>query len=148
MKRILISGPRSWENPKPLAKVAKKITDKVGARNLLVIHGGAPGVDLLLGHEFNKLGVHTAMIRALWDTYHHGAGPIRNGVMQTLEPEYLLALHWDLRDSKGTANCIEQAEENEIPVKFIPVEFYTACPAAKGFADAKANKKKKARKRA
>lgn len=143
MIRIVVSGARSWENPLPIREVMRRLSDIYYAdQELLIITGGAPGVDTIVKREAEKLGVHVAEIDALWAAFNRSAGPRRNSVMLALEPRWLICFHWDLTESRGTRNCWEQAERQGIRRRLIQVPLHVAVPSTKAFADAKAEKKR------
>lgn len=157
MRRILICGSRTWENPAPIEYVIDR--DLLNGRrkssrkeDLLVITGGAPGVDTLAEQACKKLGIHVARVDALWDTYGRSAGPRRNGVMLSLDPELVIAFHFSrerlTEDVSGTARCMQQARSHDIPVKLKLVPLDLAMPSAADVKRKQAAKKKRPRKRA
>jgi hypothetical protein len=129
MKRVLITGSRSWENERVIRQVLNRLIERQPPRSILIIAGGAPGVDTIAEREAKKLGIHVARIDALWDSYERSAGPTRNGVMLALKPRLVIAFHWNLADSKGTKNCVERAERKGIPVKRIEIPRAVAMPS-------------------
>lgn len=84
-----------------------------------VIVGDANGIDKLIRISCNKLKIPCEVFIADWDKYGKMAGPIRNKLMLNENPDLVLAIHPNLKDSKGTMNCIKQALDRNIPVKFI-----------------------------
>jgi YspA, cpYpsA-related SLOG family len=141
MIKVLITGARSYENPVPIERAIARLVSRYGINRLLIITGGAPGVDTLAKHAAVSLGVHCAEIKALWDTHHRAAGPIRNAVMLSLQPDLVLAFHWSLDDSKGTLNCVQAARKAGIPVKVILRPIEVAMPSSVDFEELK-NKKR------
>lgn len=141
--RILISGPRSWENDKPIRKLLLRLIDIYGQEGFLVIVGGAGGVDKLTYHACWDLGIHCAEIRALWPHFNHSAGPKRNRMMLSLEPDRVIALHWDINESKGTLDCLNQAQELGIPTRLIIIKKVIACPSVKWWRERQAERRKK-----
>lgn len=126
MRRILVCGPTSWTNPRPIEVVLSRLLEETRKEEWLVIEGGANGVDLLAEDVAGQLGMHTARVRALWDAYGRSAGPRRNAVMLSLQPERVIAFHFDRdlleADGSGTGRCIKQAQKLGIPVslKMVP----------------------------
>jgi hypothetical protein len=59
----------------------------------LLINGDSPGADSHANHWGRERGVYCAPIRALWEFYHRApkAGPLRNKVLMTLDPDWLIA---------------------------------------------------------
>jgi hypothetical protein len=118
MFKLLICGDRHWSNSKAIERDLRKLIERKGrADKILVIHGGARGADSLAGEVAQELGIHTARVDALWDSYHRGAGPKRNAVMLTLNPDAVWAYHENLQDSRGTADMVRRAEKQGTIVK-------------------------------
>jgi len=132
MIRIVVTGARSWENPRPIQQVFMKLIP-LNNRDYLIITGGATGVDKIAAEEAGYRGAHVAVIKAMWPAYSHAAGPYRNKVMLSLKPSLVLAFHWDIEhESKGTKDCLRQAEALGLRTKLIKVPKHIAMPS--GFA--------------
>lgn len=116
MKRILVTGSRSWKN---LTIIKEAILTETGPRLGwdLVIHGDARGADIAAELICHNFGIHTAPIAARWDSHGRSAGPIRNRVMLDLKPEIVLAFHEDFENSLGTKDCVEEALRRGIRVR-------------------------------
>jgi hypothetical protein len=117
MYKVLICGDRNYrsEYPRIVKRVVRGLVKKHGTNDLLLIEGGAPGVDSLVkiaGHQNN---VHVAEIDALWKTRHNGAGPQRNKVMAQLEPDEVIGIHVNFDESVGTVDMLKKAEKLGIP---------------------------------
>lgn len=56
---------------------------------------------------------------AEWDKHGKAAGHVRNSKMLNESPDIVISFHHDLNISKGTRNCVEQAEKLGIPVRRI-----------------------------
>lgn len=118
--KILITGGRDFKDVVYVANVVDifvfggpfRELDTVDKSNLLVIHGGAKGVDLLADKACKKMGIHTAQIDALWDTFGRRAGPMRNNMMALLDPHYCLAFPGGV----GTRNMVSNCVSRNIPV--------------------------------
>lgn len=111
MYKVLICGDRYWSKSSSIRREIERLIKVAGrADKLLVIHGGARGADSIAGQEAQELGVHTAQVDALWDSYHRGAGPKRNAVMLTLDPDEVVAFHPDIESSKGTKDMMSRAK--------------------------------------
>lgn len=122
MHHVLVTGDRNWTDAWAVSTQILRLVDTHGARNVLLIAGGCRGLDLMAEKIAKDHGIHVARIDALWDSYHRGAGPIRNGVMLTLHPNEVLAFHNDIENSSGTANCIKQARELGADITMITSE--------------------------
>jgi hypothetical protein len=142
MMRVLMFGGRSWENEEIPEKAIKRLVSSRGTQRLLVITGGAPGLDMIAEQKAHELGVHVARVEALWDMYNRAAGPMRNAAMAALSPHLALGFHWDLNDSKGTKSMVEICKEQGIQCKLILRSREVAMPSAKWMADKKAAKKR------
>lgn len=131
--RIWIAGPRAWENPVPIDRVIDRLTGTYGIGRMLVITGGAIGVDLLTEKACNQRGIHVFRCAACWPVGRK-AGPIRNEVIaKEFEPNVLIAFHyWKLEgtEHRGTRSAIAKAQKYDIPVKLIRVKPEVALPAS------------------
>lgn len=114
---ILVSGSRTWTDKKTIRKFLKQY-DK---RKTLFIHGKAKGFDQLFDKLAKKRGFGVAEVEANWNFYHRAAGPIRNGWMLWLKPCRMFAFHKNIKQSKGTKNCLLGAKKRNIPTKVIKV---------------------------
>jgi hypothetical protein len=87
--------------------------------DLVVVHGGAPGVD----HSFNvagrELGITVEPHLADWNGLGNIAGPACNREMVQAGADLCLALHRTLETSKRTKDCVRQALAARIPVYLI-----------------------------
>jgi hypothetical protein len=123
MIAILVTGSRR----NPPCRVLNHLSQEL-AKARLVIHGDAPGVDHAASAIARNLKVDTLPMPALWDEHGRRAGPIRNGHMvQVLT--HLRACGWQTRvlaypeaDSKGTWDCVGQAEAAGFTVEVFPPE--------------------------
>jgi hypothetical protein len=111
MYKVLMCGDRNWNDDDAIAQVMNELVEQHGVNNLLIIHGGAVGADVMAGEIANRFNVHTAEVCALWDTRHRGAGPQRNEVMLKLRPDEVIAFHGDIERSRGTADMVRRAEK-------------------------------------
>lgn len=78
----------------------------------LLIHGAAPGADLLAEQWAGATGVNYAAVPALWAMHGKAAGPRRNRAMLLLEPDGVIAFP----GGKGTADMVAAAEAAGIKV--------------------------------
>lgn len=141
MKKVLFTSARSWTNETVIERAVLTLVEKWGY-SWLLIQGGAPGVDRIAGNMALKHNVHTAIVPALWELRGRGAGPQRNRIMLGLEPDLVLGFHWDLRDSKGTADCLKKAEQLGITTKLVIRDKLVAMPEAGQYYADKAAKKR------
>lgn len=116
-KRVLVTGDRDWANRKVIARELGMCSDMV-----YLCHGCCIGADyianelglVILGEEFVR------GYPADWYVHGNAAGPIRNQQMlDDFNPDFVLAFHKNLANSKGTADMVKRAKEAGIPVKII-----------------------------
>jgi hypothetical protein len=137
---VLVTGDRHWDDMRTVEADAAMLLKQNLKSDLIIIHGGAPGLDTIWDIVANKNSIHRAKVDALWETRYRGAGPQRNSVMgrlifqamlgsilseyptQDVEEEahvefgQCLAYHNDIRKSKGTRNMVKWAVRHGIPV--------------------------------
>lgn len=101
--RICIAGSRGFRALEMVDEIIKVLPVDV-----IVVHGGAEGVDQRAERATQARGLGTEIWRPQWDKHGRSAGPIRNReMMQTCD---FLYAFWDGR-SKGTASTIQAARE-------------------------------------
>ena len=117
--RVLICGDRYWRNKKVIEKYISELP-----KDTVIIHGGCRGADILSGIIAAKYGLDVIVFLPEWERYGRPAGPIRNRQMIIEgKPDLIVAFHNDLSKSRGTANMIMLAIDNDIPVKVIKSEW-------------------------
>jgi hypothetical protein len=94
------------------------LLDRYGP-GLIILHGGATGVDESFATVARGLKVATEAHPAEWDRLGNRAGPIRNGEMIAAGATLCIALHRFLHGSKGTKDCCRQAIAAGIPTYLI-----------------------------
>lgn len=124
LHKVLICGDRNYTRVyvKAVRKVIHALTKIHGTKNLLIIEGGAPGVDSIVKVIAHKSNVHVAEIEALWDTRHKSAGGQRNEMMAALWPDEVIGIHSDLASSRGTKGMLDLAKRLGIPNTLIEPE--------------------------
>ena len=130
--RLLVCGSRDW--PEDKADVIERwmfeaISKYAGGNldNMLVIVGEADGADKMAHYYCHAvLGVACAQFHAPWEQHRRdygnprAAGPKRNGwMLRWGQPDYVLAFHPYIINSRGTKNLVEQARKMKIPVKIV-----------------------------
>jgi hypothetical protein len=113
--RVLICGDRDWNDWTRLREIIAQLPGRFPKHEILIIEGGAIGADVMareVAHEYN---IHTAEVKALWNTRRKGAGPQRNDVMLAMEPDLVLGFHNRIRQSKGTRNMLNKSFKAGIP---------------------------------
>ena len=103
--KILVCGSRDWTDRQFINAALKQ---HCSAGDIL-IHGDCRGADLLAESVGLRLGMHVIACKANWRFYKNSAGPIRNGIMASLNPDLVIAFHDNFLESKGTKDMIEKA---------------------------------------
>lgn len=112
--RILVCGDRSWTDRDLIKKVLSEYLPKT------IIHGAARGADTIAGEVGKELGCHVASYPANWAKFGKRAGPIRNQTMlDHSTPDFVLAFHSDIGQSKGTLHMTKIATAKGIPVRIV-----------------------------
>ena len=122
--KVIICGDREWHSQygAEIRRVVRKLKRDHG-RRLLIIQGGASGVDEITARCAEKEGVHCAEVNALWQTFGRSAGPQRNRIMLALEPDEVIGFHLNWKGSKGTEDMCHSAELVGIPTRRVKVKF-------------------------
>lgn len=111
MSHLLVTGSRHYED----AATVRRVLTAFSGSGLVLMHGGAPGLDTLARNAWMELGLPALGIRAEWDRYGSKAGPIRNQVMVDIG-DHVLCLAFPAPDSVGTWDCVRRAQKAGIPV--------------------------------
>lgn len=77
-----------------------------------VISGGATGADAAAAHWARSRCLACIVVKAEWRRYGHAAGPIRNGKMLDLKPDFVVAFP----GRTGTADMVCQATKAGVEV--------------------------------
>jgi hypothetical protein len=115
--RILITGDRHWRCDDLAEQVLNRLLARYGP-NLVVVHGGVPGVDQSFNVVSRELGLTVEPHLADWKGLGKVAGPARNQEM-VQAADLCLALHRSIATSRGTKDCVRQALAAGIPVYLI-----------------------------
>ena len=116
--RVIVTGCRHWRCEALAERTLRRMKERYGD-DLTIVHGAAPGVDTAFNLACRKLGIRREPHPADWAGLGNAAGPIRNGEMVRLGAAFVLAVHRDLAGSKGTKDCVRQAQAAGIPVWLI-----------------------------
>ena len=106
--KVLVCGDRRWASRLIIMKYLEALKPS------LVIEGEAKGADTMARIAAEELGIPVQKFPAEWGKYGKAAGPIRNKQMLDEKPDLVLAFHFDIEGSSGTANCLCQAEDRGI----------------------------------
>lgn len=106
--KVLVCGSRDYSDYNKIKAVLSELKDKYGMYT--VIEGGQRGADLLAKNAALELGLFVIQKDADWKTYGKAAGPIRNRLMLKENPDFVIAFHSDINNSKGTKNMVNQSK--------------------------------------
>jgi hypothetical protein len=116
---ILVTGARDWTDTKLVYNVLQKYKNK----KCVLIHGDCIGLDKIAGKIGDELGMEIKCCPADWKRFGRAAGPIRNKEMIThlleYKKHYMFAFHDNIELSRGTKNCVKQANKMKIPITII-----------------------------
>jgi hypothetical protein len=112
--RVIVCGSRYWTD---VEKVADRLNRLPG--DTQIITGGARGADKIAHDVANWLCLGTLVIEANWTKHGKRAGPIRNREMLDCRPSLVIAFHSDFEHSKGTKDCVFEANKRGIAVEII-----------------------------
>lgn len=116
--RVIITGCRRWR----CFDLARRIVDRLIARygpEVDIVQGAADGVDWAFVEAAYDRGLGVCSYPADWEKHGKRAGPIRNAEMVKSGADFALAVHRDLKGSKGTLDCVRQCLAAGIPVYLI-----------------------------
>ena len=110
MVKALICGSRHYDNYDKVKETVKSLVDEHG--KIIIIEGGAKGADTLAKNAAIELGIEYREYKADWKRYGRAAGPKRNQLMlDTENPDLVIAFHEDLESGKGTKDMLKRAEK-------------------------------------
>ncbi len=117
-RRIVICGSRDWNDFQTIKNYLEKICEQYKSTDITIIHGGCKGADSIAGYLAKQLKMNVIVYKADWIKYGKSAGPKRNQQMlDEGKPDYVIAFHNDINNSKGTLDMITRAKKNNIPIE-------------------------------
>jgi hypothetical protein len=119
--RILVIGDRHWN----CAELAGQIVNRLLARygpNLVIIHGGEPGVDQAIALTCQELGIRVEARLVNWHQTGLPTIGTKNRELIKAAPELCVAIHPSIATSKRTRDCVQQALQAKIPTFLIEDE--------------------------
>lgn len=108
--RVLISGDRNWDDPKPIANIMYKIVYS-RVDDVVFLHGNARGADTMCDVIAKLYDYEVESYPADWTKYGKAAGPIRNKEMLDTDPDLVVGFHKDIKNSKGTKDMLDKAKK-------------------------------------
>ena len=119
--RVLVCGDRNWTARARLENILQDMKDRGVLTS--VIEGEARGADSMARDWALRAGVPVFRYPASWNDYGRAAGPIRNSQMLIEgKPEFVVAFHNDLENSKGTRDMVRKAQAKKVPVRLITLD--------------------------
>ena len=116
--RVLITGSRDWRCRELAEDVIARLISRYGP-HLVIVHGGAAGVDAAFAEAARDHDLEVEAHAADWEKLGRGAGPKRNAAMVAAGADLCIAVHQDIRSSKGTQGCVKLALAAQIRVVLI-----------------------------
>lgn len=114
--RVLITGARDFPSR---SRVCNEL-DRLSRRGLVIVHGGAAGVDAFADQWAREHGIEVERHPAQWGRYGRAlAGHIRNQQMVDLGADICLAFFRLGGANRGTSNCAAAARLKGIEVEEI-----------------------------
>jgi hypothetical protein len=110
--RVIVCGGRDFKDPDWLLKALNTWESIFGRDRLVIIQGGAPGVDAYAKAWAEAREIACETYPADWDAHGKAAGPIRNQQMLDTKPDFVLAFP----GGKGTADMVARAREAGVEV--------------------------------
>src|SRR5215217_1525695 len=111
--RVLVCGGRDFTDAEYLAATLESLGPITR-----IIHGGAPGADMLAGDWALRNKIPVEVYQANWLMFGKAAGPRRNAEMLAKgKPDMVVAFP----GGKGTADMIRRAKAAGVPVKEVGV---------------------------
>jgi len=112
--RIVVTGDRFWTCNQLAVRILRRLVARYGPE-IVIVHGGDPGVDESFSMACRGLGV--AAEACLSDWYRAGSppGPKRNQAMVESGADLCIALHRSITTSTRTKDCVRQALAAGIP---------------------------------
>lgn len=110
---VLVCGSREWTNRDVIIRELHELP--LGR----LIHGNCRGADKLAAEIGRYLGWKVEPFPADWKALGKKAGPLRNRQMLDEKPDLVLAFHAGIERSKGTADCVQEANRRGLKWKVV-----------------------------
>lgn len=120
--RLLICGSRHWAKIKYHRQIIRRELEALMKKREieLVVEGGAEGADTIGREEAWRQLLPVFTVNANWVYLGRKAGPIRNRLMTVhFQPNYVLAFHDNIDESKGTKNMLDLAKKAKVKFKLV-----------------------------
>lgn len=113
--KIVVTGSRDW-GPDRYRQVYRALSGLSPHLDQVIV-GDARGVDDLAAQCCRVLGIPCLEEEAAWSRFGRSAGPKRNSRMLDHQPDQVWWFHDNFQYSKGTKDCVLQAQRRGIPTK-------------------------------
>ena len=113
-KYVAIVGSRTFSDRKAVEAYVKQLPN-----NVVVVSGGAKGVDTWAALAAQKHGLKVKIFLPDWEQYGRAAGFIRN--QDIVDLAHKVVAFWD-GESRGTAHSMRLAKDKNKPLTVIKVE--------------------------
>lgn len=111
--KVLVCGSRDWTD---YEAIDRRLSGLPGEHEeIAIIHGAAPGADLMAARAALRWGFEPIAFPADWLTKGKRAGILRNLQMLDERPDLVIA--FQRNGSRGTQHTIDEARRRGIPVE-------------------------------
>lgn len=117
--KILVCGDRNWSDRDFLNERLDHFRKGIGLSGAdisLLIEGEASGADSMARDWAHARGIPVDPHPADWGLYGKSAGPIRNQEMLDVGPQFVIAFHNDIENSRGTKDMVTRARKAGVRV--------------------------------
>jgi hypothetical protein len=119
--RILVTGDRHWDCPDLAIQIVSRLLARYGPE-LVVIHGGKPGVDRAVAEACETLNVPHESRMLSWHQTGLPTIGTKNRELIKAAPDICVAIHESIGSNKRTRDCVRQALQERIPTFLISDE--------------------------
>ena len=112
--RVIVTGGRDFDDEFSANRVFDALLHQ--KHDLTIVHGGAPGADMLAHRWAQRHGVREEIFPADWEAYGKKAGPIRNTAMIKSVRAIPYSKVIAFPGGGGTADCVRKAKSAGILV--------------------------------
>src|SRR4051812_22353892 len=128
--RVIVTGDRNWYSPELAERVVNRLLARYGP-SVVVVHGGATGIDRSFAEGCGDVGVEQEAHPARWDwldapgavvrrdnrgrSYNANAGPLRNQEMLEAGADLVVGFHRAIPSSQGTRDMLRRAVDAGVP---------------------------------
>jgi hypothetical protein len=119
--RIVVTGDRAWSCDELAVTVVQRLIARYG-RDIVIVHGGSPGVDESFSKACKRLGITADARIANWPQTGHPTIGSRNRDLIKDGADLCVAVHRRIAASQRTLDCVNQAIQADIPTFLIADE--------------------------